>query len=109
MHQECKTRARFFTAKNSLQFPLAIGQVVQIETPKGMLVEQALAALLPPLLGFMGGFMLSGLLVPASGDPARAAGGVLGLFIAAYLTYLIRKKYPAKTTLHVVGIVSPVG
>jgi sigma-E factor negative regulatory protein RseC len=106
MHQECKTRARFFTAKNPFRFPVAIGHVVQIETPKGMLVGQALAALLPPLLGFMGGFILTGLLVPASGDPARAAGGVLGLFMAAYCTYRIRKKYPAETTLQVVGIVS---
>jgi sigma-E factor negative regulatory protein RseC len=106
MQQECKTRTRFLKAKNPFQFPLAIGQVVKIETPKAMLVGQAFAALLPPMVGFMGGFILTGLLVPVSGDPARAAGGVLGLFILAYLIYLIRKKHPAETILQVVEIVS---
>ncbi|MHB9291024.1 hypothetical protein Holit_00094 [Hollandina sp. SP2] len=106
MQQECKTRTRFLKAKNPFRFPLAIGQMVKIETPKAVLVGQGVTALLPPILGFMGGFMLTGFLVPASGDPARAAGGVLGLFILAYLIYLIRKKHPVETTLQVVEIVS---
>jgi sigma-E factor negative regulatory protein RseC len=105
MQQECKTRARFLKAKNPCRLPLAIGQVVKIKTPKALLGGQAFTALFPPIVGFMGGFMLTGFLVPASGDPARAAGGVLGLFILASLTYLIHKKYPAETTLPVVEIV----
>jgi sigma-E factor negative regulatory protein RseC len=109
MQQECKARTRFLKAKNPFRFPLAIGQVVKIETPKGILIEQAFAALLPPVLGFMGGGLLTGFLVPASGEPAWAAGGVLGLFILAYLTYLIRKRHPAETTFQVMEIVSSKG
>jgi sigma-E factor negative regulatory protein RseC len=106
MQQECKTRTRFLKANNPFHFPLAIGQAVKIETPKATLLGQGFTALFPPMVGFIAGFMLTGLLVPASGDPARAAGGVLGLFILAYLTYLIRKKHPAEMALQVVEIVS---
>jgi sigma-E factor negative regulatory protein RseC len=106
MQQECKRKTRFLKAKNPFQFPLTIGQAVKIETPKSILLGQAFVALLPPVLGFIGGGVLTGFLVPASGEPARAAGGVLGLFMLAYLTYLFRKKHPAETTLQVVEIVS---
>jgi positive regulator of sigma E activity len=105
MQQECKNRTRLFTAKNPLQLPLVVGHEVEIKTPNAMLAGQALAALFPPFLGFIGGFMLTRFLVPASGDPARAAGGVLGLFMLAYLTYQIRKKHPAEMIFQVVRIV----
>jgi sigma-E factor negative regulatory protein RseC len=95
MHQECKDRPRFVMAKNSLHLPLSIGQMVEIETPKAMLLLQAFQVLFPPILGFIGGFMFTGFLFPLSGDPPRAAGGVLILFLAASLTYWFRKRFPS--------------
>lgn len=94
MHQECKSHQQFFTAKNPLQLSLSLGQMVEIETPKALLLVQALQVLLPPMLGFIGGFMLTGFLFPLAGDPPRAAGGALTLFLTASLTYWIRKRFP---------------
>ncbi|MDR1955585.1 MAG: SoxR reducing system RseC family protein [Treponema sp.] len=107
MRPECNPQARLFTAHNSRRLPLKIGQMVEIEAAQVMLIGQALAALLPPALGFLGGFMLTGLLAPGAGDPARAAGGALGLFALAYLTYHIRKGCPTETTFHVARVLAP--
>lgn len=95
MHQECKDRQQLVTAKNPLGLPLSIGQTVEIETPKALLLIQALQVLLPPLLGFIGGFLFTGILFPLSGDPPKALGGLIGLFLAATLTYGIRKRFPS--------------
>ncbi|MDR1030186.1 MAG: SoxR reducing system RseC family protein [Treponema sp.] len=105
MQHECKTKMRLFTAENPMQLPLVVGHEVEVKTSHAMLARQALAALFPPFLGFIGGFMFTRFLVPVSGDPARAAGGVLGLFALAYLTYRIRKKHPATMIFQVVRII----
>ncbi|QQO11051.1 SoxR reducing system RseC family protein [Breznakiella homolactica] len=91
MNQECKSNQRVFTAENSYNLPLAAGQVVETETPARSSIFQAAAAILPPALGFIAAFMLTGLLVPGSGDGARAAAGVLGMFLVSFIVYLIRK------------------
>jgi hypothetical protein len=72
--------------------PLTPGQ----ETRGGRFFGEALAALLPLPAGFAAGFCFVPLLFPGAGDPARAAGGVLGLFAAAAGYYLFRRRYPPR-------------
>lgn len=94
MRQECKTHRRHFTAENPLGLALSVGQIVEVETSKAALLSQALQALLPPSAGFLGGFLIVGILFPRTGEPVRAAGGVLALGAAACITYWIRKRFP---------------
>jgi sigma-E factor negative regulatory protein RseC len=68
--------------------------LVEIENSGASLLSQTLAALLPPLLGFAAGFWLVGLFHPETGEPARAALGVLCMFAAAGAVYLVRRRGP---------------
>jgi positive regulator of sigma E activity len=103
MQKECtKATERLLEADNPLGLPLAVGQIVHIETLKGVLLRQTLGATLPPVLGFLAGTLLTGWAVP--GEGARFLGGTLFFFVTAYFTYRIRKKHPAETALRVVRI-----
>ena len=93
LKQDCKAHSGRFAAKNTLGLPLSVGLVVEVENPKGSLLKQALKALLPPVLGFLGGYTLTGILFPLSGDPARAFSGTLALFLTAFAVYWTRKRF----------------
>lgn len=68
----------------------------EAKVPGKTLLFQALSACVPPLLGFAAGFFTLGLVFPQSGEPARAAAGVLGLFAAALLLYRLRGRPPRR-------------
>jgi positive regulator of sigma E activity len=104
MHQTCQANQQLVTAKNPLSFALSIGQRVEIEASKAVLASQSLTALLPLVLGFIGGFLLVGILFPGAGESAQAVGGVFALFAAAGITYNICKRFPSKTCPHVVRV-----
>ena len=91
--QDCKAHSGRFSAKNTLGLPLSIGQIVEVENPKGSLLKQALKALLPPVLGFLAGYALTGILFPLSGDPARAFSGILTFFLTALVVYRTQKSH----------------
>ena len=96
MNIECKAGG-LITAYNSLALPLETGQTVELESPPGSsLFRQAVTAFLPPALGFVAGFALTRLLFPMAGEAAAASMGVVFLFVAAFVVYWIRKKYPVK-------------
>jgi len=97
MEQECKGHVRHFIAKNSLGLSLNVGQVVEVEVPKTMLISQGLQVLLPPIIGFFAGFILTGIIFINSGEPARAMGGVVMFLFTGYVIYLVRKKIPQNT------------
>jgi sigma-E factor negative regulatory protein RseC len=80
--------------------------VVEIETASSSAVSQALSALPPPVLGFTAGFFFTGLLFPASGEPARAAAGAVFMLLSALGFYYYRRKSPVKTMPGVVRILS---
>ncbi|MDR2534726.1 MAG: SoxR reducing system RseC family protein [Treponema sp.] len=107
MRQECKTNARQFTAKNLLGLPLAVGQTVEVQTPKTALFSQGLQTIGSPLAGFLGGFMLVGLFVPFAGEAPRIAGGIGALFITAFITCLVRKRFPQAVMPKVIRICEP--
>jgi positive regulator of sigma E activity len=95
MNHECKSGIGLITAENPAGLPLRTGQIVEVVTRGSSLLSQALAALLPPIFGFLLGFNLIRLVFPRAADGASAGMGVLFLFAAAFVVYLVRKKRPA--------------
>jgi sigma-E factor negative regulatory protein RseC len=84
------------TAVNRKKLPLLPGQRVAVEFPRGDAPVQAVTALLPPLLGFIAGYVLGGMALSPENQDLRAAAGGAGLFISAGLVYLIRKYLPPR-------------
>lgn len=96
-NRECRSNRRLLTVANPRRIPLKAGQEVQAEISAASGLMQALAVLLPPALGFIAGYIGTGLLFPpARGESAQAAGGVAGLFLTALAVYFIRKRLPPK-------------
>ena len=87
MNQECKTGSRFITAENISALPIETGQTVEVKARDIPLLGQALAALLPPVMGFTAGFSLTRFFFPEAAEGAAAAMGVLFLFTAAFIVY----------------------
>jgi sigma-E factor negative regulatory protein RseC len=80
------------------------GQLVETEAVASA-VKQGLAVFLPPILGFIIGYILTCALFPTAGDPPRAAAGVLFLFAVAFALYFLRCRFPPKTIRRVVRVV----
>jgi sigma-E factor negative regulatory protein RseC len=108
MDRECKARAFSYSAENTAGLPLKPGQLVETETAASPL-KQGLGALLPPLLGFVAGYALPGLAIPAPGEPLRAATGALLLFAVAGILYLVRRRHPPRIIRRVVRVAGVAG
>jgi positive regulator of sigma E activity len=110
MNAECRSGAGFITAENPDGLLLKTGQTVEVCTVNASLLSQALIALLPPILGFLLGFNLSRLVFPFTAPDGASAGmGVIFLFAAAFVVYLIRKKHPADKGYKVTRILGEQG
>ncbi|MDR1073688.1 MAG: SoxR reducing system RseC family protein [Treponema sp.] len=109
MTRECaRERGRkpcLIVAENRTGRSLSSGQVVETETRS--LVPQTLLSLLPPFGGFVAGFALAGVFFPVSGDGARGAAGIAGLFLAGLAVYAARKRFPNKTRIRIVRVIQP--
>ena len=106
LNMECKSNGGFIKAGNPASLPLKTGQMVEVKAPVRAILLQALAALLPPILGFTAGYAFAPLLFPAAGRGAAAAMGLFFLFTPAFIIYRIRKKYPASGEFTVTRIIS---
>ena len=108
MASDCRNGAGLITAENPEGLPLETGQTVEVVTVNASLLSQALVALLPPILGFVLGFNLSRLVFPfpTAPDGASAGMGVIFLFAAAFVVYLIRKKHPANQAYKITKIIT---
>jgi len=93
MKEECKACGSI-SAENSLSLSLRAGQTVEVNAPAASVFRQALAALVPPALGFAAGFFLTRLFYPSAGEGAAASMGVIFLFAAAFIVYAVRKRKP---------------
>jgi len=93
MKEECKACGSI-SAENPLSLSLKAGQTVEVSAPASSVFCQALAALVPPALGFAAGFFLTRLFIPEAGEGACAAAGVVFLFAAAFIVYAARKRNP---------------
>ena len=98
LNQECTEGFAPVTAENVNSLDLAPGQLVETGFSPRALLCQGAAALIPPLLGFIAGFVFTGILFPKSGDALRAACGALLLFAAAFGFYFFRKRFPSRHT-----------
>jgi sigma-E factor negative regulatory protein RseC len=107
LDKECKAKAFSYSAENSAGLPLRPGQMVETETVASPF-KQGLAALLPPLAGFIVGYAATGAVFPQAGEPSRAAGGALLLFAAAAAIYVIRRHKPPQIIRHVVRVVEEI-
>jgi sigma-E factor negative regulatory protein RseC len=105
MDRECKARSFSYSAENTPGLPLKPGQLVETKTA-GSSLRQSLAALIPPPLGFVAGYLATGLVFPGSGEPPRAAGGALLFFAAAAVFYLFRRRYPPRIVREVVRVIA---
>jgi sigma-E factor negative regulatory protein RseC len=108
MNQECKNRSGLITAENPEGLSLREGQTVEVGVAGASLLSQALIAFLPPILGFLLGFNLSRLVFPfpTAPDGASVGMGLLFLFAAAFIVYLVRKKRPAGSGYRVTRIIA---
>jgi sigma-E factor negative regulatory protein RseC len=96
--KDCHKPGVLMTAENRDTLSLKPGQLVETEhSPRGLLL-QGLIVLLPPVMGFIAGYALVRAAFPAAGEGARAAGGAFLLFAGGTLTFLFRRRYPAKET-----------
>jgi sigma-E factor negative regulatory protein RseC len=94
MNQSCPQNRRLFRAENPRGFSLSPGQMAEAEIPRPALVREVLISLFPPILAFLLGYVLTGLLFPAGGEAPQAAAGVLFLLGTAFLLYRIRRRFP---------------
>jgi positive regulator of sigma E activity len=99
MNQGCPQNRRVFRAENPRGLSLSPGQMAEAEISRPSLVREALMSLLPPILGFIAAYVLTGLF--AAGEAARAAGGLLGLLGAAFLLYRLRRRFPPGTAFRI--------
>jgi positive regulator of sigma E activity len=90
---ECRRKADDITVENPFGLELAVGQMVEIELSSEDALFQAVISLCPPLLGFAAAYLLCGFFAPASGEPLRAACGVLGLFTAGLVLYRFHRRF----------------
>jgi positive regulator of sigma E activity len=107
MKEECRACGSI-TAENPLSFSLRAGQTVEVSAPAVSVFRQALAALVPPALGFAGGFFLTRLFLPEAGEGAAAGMGVLFLFASACVVYTIKKRTPPNKAYIVTSILADI-
>jgi sigma-E factor negative regulatory protein RseC len=105
LSQECAEGFAPVTVENSAGLDLVPGQLVETGSGPRVLLRQGAAALIPPLLGFIAGFFLAGIIFPQSADALRAACGVLLLFAAALGFYFFRRRFPPKNIPRILQII----
>jgi len=106
MKEECKACGSI-SAENPLSLSLKAGQTVEVSAPTASVFRQALSALVPPALGFAGGFFITRFFLPSAGEGAAAGMGVLFLFASACVIFKLRAKNPAEKGFKVTRIIDP--
>jgi hypothetical protein len=107
MNQECRQKQGIVTAENKTGLPLSIGQRVETCYPLKSALAQGLPLLTMPFLACAAAYLVSGLISPVLGDPARAAIGTAALFAAGFALFVYRSKHPPQSRPQVVRIIEP--
>ena len=92
MKTECKGKIVLIEAENSLSLPLETGQVVEITAPAASLFKQAVTSLMPPVMGFSIGYILTRFFFPGAGEGIAALAGIILLFTAAFIVFAATRK-----------------
>jgi positive regulator of sigma E activity len=102
MNAECKKGRGLITAKNDTGLDLAPGQLVETSVSRTSLAFQVFTVLFPPLAGYAGTFILTGLAFPGLGEPVRAALGVAALGLVGYACFKLGRRFHSRTAATVV-------
>jgi len=105
-NSECKGNGNIFTAKNSLNLPIHEGQLVEVENKASTTFIQGLEVLLPPVVLFILGYILTGRFAPASSDDVRVGIGVAALFLGFFIMYWVKKLLPSSGAPQITRIVN---
>jgi len=103
--EECKACGGII-AENPKSLSLKTGQTVEVSASTASIFRQAIAALIPPALGFAAGFSLIRLLLPKASEAACAATGVIFLFVAAFIVYTVKKRKPPTKAFKVTKVLN---
>jgi hypothetical protein len=104
MNAECKKAKGLITAENSAGLDLAPGQLVETSVSRSSLALQVLTALCPPLAGYAGTFVLTGIAFPVLGEPVRAALGVTALAAVGFACFKLCRRFQSRTAIRVVRV-----
>jgi positive regulator of sigma E activity len=104
MNAACKKGRGLIAVKNDVALNLAPGQLVETSVPRLSIVSQALTVLFPPLVGYAGTFVLTGLAFPGLGEPARAALGVAALAITGFICFKLARRASSKGPIRVIRV-----
>jgi sigma-E factor negative regulatory protein RseC len=107
MNRECRQKQGLITAENKTGLLLSIGQHVETGYPLKSALAQGLPLLILPFLACAAAYLVSGLISPALGDPARAAIGTAALFATGLALFVYRRKHPPQSRPQVVRIIEP--
>jgi len=107
LNTECKKEGFLITAENPHNLALKAGLKVELEIPaKYKLLNQAFIAFLPPILGFLTGYLTVRTFFPFFGEGTALFMGLILLFAAACAVYRIRKIKPAESGYKVMRIIN---
>ena len=84
---------------------LAPGQLVETSVSRPSLALQALTALCPPLAGYGGTFVFTGIAFSGLGEPARAALGVIALAAVGFVCFKLCRRFQARPSIKVIRVV----
>ena len=84
----CNVKDRRFKALNSNNLDIQIDDTVEVYISPGKTIMSSFIVLIFPLLMFIAGYFLSGVIFNFQTDALKAAGGAAGLFLGFILSFL---------------------
>ncbi len=87
----CSVKERVFTARNSHEFSLQIGDSVVADLPTGKTILAGFMALMLPLLLFAAFYLLSVHLFQVSSEGIKVLFGTAGMGLGFGVTFLVKK------------------
>jgi positive regulator of sigma E activity len=106
MNMECKGHNHVFTAENPQGLTLETDRLVEVEIPRRNSAAEAGTALLIPILAFLSAYFLVPLFFENPQDALRIALSFLGLVIAAFGVFLVKKFSPAGRLPRIIRVLS---
>ncbi len=84
----CNVKDRRFKALNSNNLDIQVDDTVEVYISPGKTIMSSFIVLIFPLLMFIAGYFLSGVIFNFQTDALKAAGGAAGLFLGFIISFL---------------------